>query len=1049
MLEKIYATAKTKAYPDKTIAFVMGERDGLDVLQARKIQALFSQNGYYVHEISPEEFEQASLINSEGFTRTGRFALIPHAESFPVDKAPAVSKFISDGGKLMVLGGPLFGAYDGADKLPSYEGLFPFYKLYTVESCKDLRVCENGFSKAALSLPGDFESTVVCPVARSDGYGFDMDRNARIIPVATAHASPDETSKYNRLGSFRGNAAYFALANTEGHLVRTNATKAGSVSCTNLGSAVAVIGLKTQELLSIGGMDTLLCDMLKALDRGVFLFEGGADKYVIDKGEGITLGAKIMSTALYHADATVCFTIQKDKITLFTRNCEVFLGTQNFTTIKEPLNASECANIFKDFGTYTVKTDIILHGGEYIQHGVEAFCGIYGADKDSDNGVYEEFITRDRYTSDTLVDSCVGEIILNDKTAVVDESEIVTVEDGKFMLGGKEWIMYGFNYWPLYHVSLEHNDYWLGEFDKRNYVQSEVDTDLGQLVRMGMNCIAVRIDGGSPERFISPLRDFFKRCEKYGLKVMLGTCNITTPMYFQENAFKNLLEKTGVHKSPALFSYDIAWEVGRQFSMGYSSQWRDAWTHWLCEQFGSIDAAESAIGTRITRDSGGSIRCPSDASYHNAEGANAKLYSVFTRFLENFAGRCYNKAVAAIKKHDPVHLIGSRAESLSEFCPNIVLSGVGKHLDYMGLEGYSQTIDNVGLAAGIAMGKAAEFLSNGKPLTLIEYGLNLVGISGNATGTKTNFDAARLRPFDNAFDEQDEYQVLYHRIMEMCGFKGTLPWFYAGGFRSTEYSDCGHVNPDGTLRPCAMTYIKRKADLENALPDKASRKKVIVDPDKYSNSWSRIVFGKGLYARPRIMRLEIEGKPVPTDREHGEGLLAGLDFIKNGIDFEFATEGTGKTSADVELKPCANLDIEVNAQSRLPIKHLDSEFNSVIAEYLADGKVCVVDLKKHQRLTVPLGTTIRFTVNLGNVSEAKWLAPIPDKSNYGCVYIGSLNKQSKSLLMPLESDVAKFCDGTAHGEMPFDSPETIVELRALSTGRTSFGEVFPLTIVCQ
>ncbi len=995
--ERNVGIAKTFAYPDQNVVFIMGERDGLDIDAARKIQQLFMDLGFFVHEITPEDFNIGITKKIESFTKIGRFAVIPHAESFSVEYKECIEKFVTDGGKLIILGGPLFGAYDTSIKVPAFEGISPFYKLYYNKNCKNIKSA-GSITDAVLDLGGE-QVDIVCPVARSDGYGFNTDRNARIIPFAEALSDKDEP--FARNGRVRGLAAYIALTDTDGHLVRTNATRAGTVSCTAVGRSFAVVGIKKQDLLAISGMKQLLTDMITSFAAGDFLFESGADKYVCRPGESVNIGARILSTAVDHKRGSVNVRIKKGDETKLERTFDTMLAAQNFCRVSCEIQLD--ISSFSE-GIYNVETELVTDG--------------------------------------KVIDRTNGELLIQSADRQLLPEDVVTVKDGEFMLDGKIWRMYGFNYWPLYHVSLEHKDYWRGEFDIRNYIPCEVDKDLKQIHDMGMNCVAVRLDGGSFERVVQPLMDFFARCEKYNLKVMFGACNLTNPMFFQGDAFKYLLETTGIHKSPSMFSYDLAWEVGTQFgSDGYVQLWRAHWEKWLCEQFGSVEKAEEVVGFKFHRTSGGDLRCPFSGGF-TSSGAEATYTKLFTRFLNNFASRCYRDAVKEIRKIDPVHLFGSRAAPTYENVPNIVVSGVNKHIDYHGLEGYTQTFDEVGISAGCAVTKAAQFLSKGKPVTWIEYGISLVGVSGLAADTKPKFDMEALQPYEEKYQEAAEYQRMFNKIFELCDVKGTLPWFYAGGFRSTEHSDCGHINPDGTLRPVAKAYLEAMPAFMSAEKTVSNRKKLLVDPDSDPATWSHIIYGKGLYNKMVIERTIMRGETPNLDRVHGEGLVACLDLVKNGEDFEFVTTGTGTNSENVPLEPSANINVEVMPDSLIPLKYLDAEFNSVTLEYIDGGKICTIEVVNGENVVVPKDVEkVKIFANVGNLGEATWLK----KDGFGGVYIGSFGS-NRNFRMSISADTVMFDDAQASGVLELCGESNYVRLRTFAEGRATFGEIFEFTI---
>ncbi len=116
----------------------------------------------------------------------------------------------------------------------------------------------------------------------------------------------------------------------------------------------------------------------------------------------------------------------------------------------------------------------------------------------------------------------------------------------------------------------------------------------------------------------------------------------------------------------------------------------------------------------------------------------------------------------------------------------------------MCLEGCTFTMDRLGFGAASACSEGVSFMAGGKPVAWVEYGISAVGVSGPGSGLPMVRDGEAMGPTAEKPDEMAEYQSMFHRIFNFTGVKGSLPWFYPGGFRFTQHSGCGHGNIAGT-----------------------------------------------------------------------------------------------------------------------------------------------------------------------------------------------------------------------------------------------------------
>ena len=916
------AIAESLQYFDRTVA----------VLDCGCDDALLSairRAGFYAYKIPLETFCRAQSA------RIGSVTVIPDGAALPADTAAAVHRYMTQNGSLLILGGPLFGIGDAASGTANdvsdgsfrlvLEGVSPSYKIYREDGCDRFATPAQPITNAVLTT--DQPVSVICPAARPDGAGYDNERINRMASLAEVRKD----------GELRGIAAFLLLSDTTGHLTMTNGSRPGTVSCVTRGSAAGVVGMSWQTLQTMGGGETLVCDILRALVRGIFLYEGGVDSYVCRPGDELTLGAKLLTTARDFLDAAVKITLRQGDNAVMEDTFDLLATPQNFTraSVRRSAPAEGC---------YTVTTELLYDG--------------------------------------QVIDRIDSELTVTQPNISDDPADFVSTSGSRFTLGGEDWEMRGINYWPLYHVSLEHNQYWIGAFDKSNYIPAAVERDLTILEKCGFNSLAIRVDGNDLARVTQPVRDFMERCRRHGLRVMVSFCNASDPLFFQQKAYERFLRDCWLIGNPTMFAHDIAWEVGPQFfGEVFRCQFNDRWADWLVEQYGSIEAAESALGTPIDRDAAGNVTAPARSGFRHEKGSGIPKYVAYRHFMYDLASRTWNKACRAIRTLDPHHLITTRAASSNEDIPNVMVEGVGKHLDFIGLEAYTIEMNETGFAASAALMSAASHLSGGKPVTWVEYGISLVGQSGLATGTPVLWDAENLRPLDKKVQEQADYQAQFCRLFAYTGCAGSMPWFYAGGFRSTEHSDCGYVHPNGTLRPAAEVLIAGWGKDER--PSEAVT--ITVDPDTTAAGWGTIVFGDGFYNRMIIQRLESEGRAVPGGRVDGPGMTAVKQAYPEGKGVIIRTPGTGSTSADAELR------------------WLNAEFNDVQA--------------------ASVGDMLALTVSVGNTGEAAWL---PENV--------TLSVNGVSLAIPAE--VPRFGDVTVTGCVPADG--TLV-LR-MQRGGEGFGE---------
>lgn len=974
--------AESLMYYDKTIALL---RCGASEETAARLAELLRADGWFVYELSPEKFA------SNGGERIASVTIICDAQTFPEELSEPLERYLTRNGRVFIFGGPLFGNTDITRKTMILEGVSPLYKTFRQSDCDSFEVLDQVVSDANLDGHAPY---VVCPNVRPDGAGFARDYRCRMLPLVAVNKAPGTELPENAIprdGGRRGYAAFFILSDTIGHMVCTPGTRLGNVSPITHGSEAAVIGMSLETTLRLGG-EKLISDMTKALCRGIFLFEAGSENYVVRPFEKISVGAKLISAARDFKKLLVRFSLNGQ-----TLEKTVLAAGQNFSNVQ-----GEFVGIPE--GDYSLVTELFMDG--------------------------------------KLIDRVTEELFVTNGCHSSDKEDFIRVENGNFRLNGKNWYMYGFNYFPLYQVSLELNDYWRGAFDRSNYIPSEVEKDLKHMKALGMNTVSIRIDSSSFEKLIDPLRDFFHRCARLGLKVMMSFCNITNPLYFDECAFEEFMRQLGVSDDPTLFAHDIFWESGGGFFSGfYSRRFSEEWCEWLLDSYGSFEAAEHSFGEPLDRTCQGDIICPPTDGYHRCDAKKRPKMTAFTRFIDDMVSSKWNRAITAMKRYDSNHLYTNRIGHLDDRIPNAFLSAAAKHLDFMCLEAYSITLDECGFYASAALDRAASYVSGGKPVTWVEYGISLPGMSGLAVGTKLLWDGENNRPLDWRLDEQRDYQAQFNKLFRFCDSKGTLPWFYPGGFRFTEHSDCGYVNPDGSERPAMLEYRKLGEWFKADSPDRGKTEYVTVDPDGELLNWCRIVFGDGTFSKFAFDRARLlNGKPLTDNRVPGIGIEAAKRTYERGGTFEFVTPGTGTTSSDTSLELCGGASpVSTSGIQIGAFKYLNGEFNFLTLS--SENKKYKLTVADEPVLTIPAGK-YRVEAGVGNLAAAKWLSGNSD----GCVAVKAEFDGKTIGIMPLESDTGYLADGTARGELELERCGEL-KLRLTVLGRAEFGGSFKIKLI--
>lgn len=963
--------AKDKMYYTKTVSVLCEERPDFDVVQAERIADLLRENGYYVKTITSNELLDKEFCKND----IGIALVIPHASSVPAVCAGEIKRYWEQGGIVLVLGGVLFAkyiaedcgewkefplteqefdaAYSGKTEPIVIEGIVPTYKTY---KCNN--VTEFSVAKGAIDIPEiktNKPLRVVSPVARSYGSGYKRGYQSRYIPlVHTKGESP-------RNGGITGSAAFIMLNDTLGHLNTTAGHKLGTVLNTVCGSAIGCIGITEQNLMDIEGVPELIVAMMKRMCKGLYIYEAGAEKIAYTDEKLTVFGARVMNHTEYFHYATVRITVSKGDNVVYSYEKRLLTAPADFTDFE-----FVCTDFVPD--SYTVSTTLEFDG--------------------------------------EVIDTASHTVFRYRPEVCTDKDKFISVSGNKFMLENREWKCAGINYWPLYYPSLETFPYWKGMFDKSNYIPEEIEKDLAFLSASGINCVFIRIDGHATQKCDDTLKDFLMRCKKHGIRISLSYCNATIPLHYCSEAFKELMELHGLINDPIIFSHDIAWEIGHQpLVPRVRYTWNKHWENWLIERYGSLENAEKDFGFPLDRNSDGSVIIPPEHEV-TSDGEWRVKTAALRRFFEDYISGVWNRAVSDMKRIDPNHLIANRLGLFSPRCMSFTFAL--KHIDFNSLEGYTITLGEEDYHVSCANTAVMQMLSNNKPVIWSEVGLSITGMRT----TELYWDHENEEPFEYRQKMSTDYMSQFIRMFRNMNVNGAAPWWWPGGFRMVEMSDCGFCGPEGKLRPIGEVYSEYLAWLKNSQEQKREKHVVCVDADADARGF-------------RYMCID----SLKEENKRAEEKDAVLTII---------TEATGKTSAEMPLLAVGN--VPYNGSN--PLKYLNGEFNEVMLS-VNGGEY--IKVEQGSEICAPLDAEIRIKASAGNLKEAKWLSPLNNEK--GGIYLCNVTQKGAECIAELMSDTEYLTDGVFEGVLTDALEENSeVALRFSLEDRAVFGEWFRFTI---
>jgi hypothetical protein len=326
------------------------------------------------------------------------------------------------------------------------------------------------------------------------------------------------------------------------------------------------------------------------------------------------------------------------------------------------------------------------------------------------------------------------------------------------------------------------------------------------------------------------------------------------------------------------------------------------------------------------------------------------------------------------------------------------LASGAKHLDFTSPEAYIISGKRKSFLQGgfnVAYGR---LVSGGKPVYWAECGTPVVlGVS------VPEYNHGRTP------ENHKQEAEFYHSMMQLCEetcSNAVAGWWWPGGFRISENSDFGIINPDRTPRAAAMEIRKASKRLNTPRERPQPSDFIIVDRDKYVSGYA------GLYA-------ELAGK-------YAEILVdGGFPGVR--------TAGTGTTSVNAPLIAVGN----TRYNGHNPPKYLNAEFNTLRIDGQPVTNNAVIEVER--------GKPVRIEASVGNTAEAAWVAPKAGVT--GEVYLLAESGDEK-VLLPIEHDTRFLCDAAIVKCKLSDGidRERSFVLKMVAKGRAEFGEVMHITL---
>jgi hypothetical protein len=623
----------------------------------------------------------------------------------------------------------------------------------------------------------------------------------------------------------------------------------------------------------------------------------------------------------------------------------------------------------------------------------------------------------DRAGYEVRVELCDGQTVLDSIGHTVDylrpaNGEFARVEGSQFRVGGQPWFMQGINYRPN-----DQGGRTTTQFLQRDlYDPVIVERDLAWMKSAGINFLSAIRAPMTPEQAPEPgafrdLHDFLNRCQRHGMRVSLFLENARPLAGADFEQVKTYITAAGIKDHPAIFCWELSWEPIFHSAQS-AAVLKPDWNAWIVERYGSAAAAETDWGFKLPRDRDGRLETPARQQC-TTHGAHDRAVAAFRRFFSDRISAGYRDIARPLRAWDPRHLImfrfGACGIPSGERFAHSHSVGVAKHMDFMCPEAYDLRTVPWGTALpaddvrqGGLVTLYYRFVSREKPVVWMEFGYTVSGFHAVWSPEMVHVKPEQLAR------QREDFQNYYAMFLE-SGARGACPWWLPGGFRLGECSDFGLLDPDGAERPaCAV--------MRAAHPQ----------------------FARVVHANPeRFMEVDFDAHYADAWQRYGRKYL---DAVREGRTPYLRTAGTASDSATTPRVAVGNTP----CNGHNPPKFLNAEFNALEIQN-ASGQW--QEVRGGAVVTVRRGAAVRCRASIGNLGEAKWLAPRPGLG-LGGVYLAGRKEYGLEFKTPITADTEYLADAMVREftlVRSVDGPLTFsIEMQA--EGRAYFGERRTITL---
>jgi hypothetical protein len=603
--------------------------------------------------------------------------------------------------------------------IPKFEILSPGYKFFET---RDAAKLVTSTDQAVLPL-GEFAAPEVTGSVhpRPSGGGFDKGRLWRWIPLLEARSDN---------GQWRGVPASI-MAHFDGP---------------HKGGQWASFAIEDpQWRLSPEALDAV-CAVIRKMDEGVYLVDGGSDFYTYFPGQDLTLGvhaANIGGSSAKDLTARVIVTNADSGAEIFRKEWPLSLAAGKEATVKE-----------------TCKP------GEWPKAGFH--------------------VTAELAQGDRVIDR-----VINDANVWTpkEKKSFITTENGDFKLNGKRWRMNGVNYMPSSGIAAENDQYFEKWLSAASYDPKIIQRDLDHVKDLGLNAVSIFIYEDSIEA--QNLLDILRRLDSMGLKVNLSL-RPGTIGDFNWPQLREIVEYYRLWEQDCIFAYDMDWEP---LWKAHSDRvkWDRAWEEWVVERYGSMENAERDWGFKAPRNADGAVTNPEDGQLQK-DGDWRVMAAAYRRFLDTLLYKQYGALREDVRALDPFHHVSFRMTEAGD--PTMQWGSIlpydfpylASAVDILEPEGYGRLGDWEKIKPACFEYVYGRWAAPDLPFIWAEAGIH-------------TWDVASGKSTESSLATQGQFCRDYYKAVIDSGADGIVWWWYPGGFRCGENSDYGIVNPDGTDRP--------------------------------------------------------------------------------------------------------------------------------------------------------------------------------------------------------------------------------------------------------